>query len=625
MGSRVFAEGVNGDLEKGKEESRGVERREARQSRRQTDRRARRLSRAYNLLHRSGLLPAAEPSRHLALQELDVELGKRHATEEEGGAHTLMYRLRARGLDEKLESDELGRALYSLAQRRGFKSNRKTAMKEGEEEGQVKEGIAQLRHDMNESGARTLGEHFSKLNPTKKRIRGLGQWTGRDMFEDEYDLLCAAQQSHHPETFTDQFVAKLREVLFYQRPLKPVKPGKCDLEPGEYRAPIAHPLNQRFRLVQVVNNLEIVPPQGLGLPEKLTDEQRLRLIDTLEAKGDLTMAAARKLLGVTGRGWKFNLEEGGEKRLLGNRTGSKIAEGIGTAWSDLSLEKQVVLVEELLSDREAEELVSLLSKRFTAEQARALVEVKLEQGYASLSLKAIEKMMPYVEVGDRYGAVRHELYGDTYRTGPAVDKLPPAREVFGELRNPAVERSLSELRKVVNAVVAKYGKPGRIHLEVARDLKNPKKRRDEIWKRKRANQRSRETAASSILAEYPNMHPRRADIEKYLLWEECDRTCPYTGKTISLGALFGADAQFEVEHIIPRSRSLDNSFNNKTLCAVGANRDKGNRTPFEYFSHDKEAWEKILQRVRHFKGDSASQKLPRFEMDKVTTEDFLER
>ena len=256
MGSRVFAEGVTGDLDKGKEESRGVARREARQLRRQTDRRARRLSRSYNLLHKAGLLPAPEPSRHIALQKLDGELGERHASEEPGAAHTLVYRLRALGLDQELADDELGRALYSLAQRRGFKSSRKTLAKEGEDEGQVKEGIAQLRDEMAESAARTLGEHYSKLNPTKNRIRGLGQWTGRDMFEDEFDLLCAAQQTYHPDVLSDAFLAMLREALFYQRPLKPVMPGKCDLEPSEYRAPIAHPMNQRIRLVQVVNNIE---------------------------------------------------------------------------------------------------------------------------------------------------------------------------------------------------------------------------------------------------------------------------------------------------------------------------------------------------------------------------------
>jgi CRISPR-associated endonuclease Csn1 len=537
----------------------------------------------------------------------------------------LVYRLRALGLDQELADDELGRALYSLAQRRGFKSNRKTLAKEGEDEGQVKDGIARLREDMAESEARTLGEHYSKLDPTKNRIRGLGQWTGRDMFEEEFDRLCAAQQTYHPDALSDAFVAMLREALFYQRPLKPVMPGKCDLETGEYRAPIAHPMNQRIRLVQVVNNLEIVPPSGLGVPERLTDEQRGLLIDTLENDGDLTMAAARKLIGVKGRGWKFNLEEGGEKRLIGNRTSSRIAEAIGEAWTALSLEDQEKLVEDLLSDRESEELEGYLSERFTTAQAHALVGVRIEQGYASLSLKAIRRLMPFIEAGDRYGAARHEVYGDTLRTGPALDKLPPARDVFGELRNPAVERSLSELRKVVNAVVAKYEKPDRIHLEVARDLKNPKKRREEIWKRQRANEKSRERAAAGILSEFPSFQTRHDDIQKYLLWEECNGICPYTGRSITLSALFGADAQFEIEHIIPRSRSLDNSFNNKTLCAATANRDKGNRTPFEYFSHDREAWEAILQRVRRFKGASAYQKLRRFEMEEVTTEGFLER
>jgi len=81
------------------------------------------------------------------------------------------YVLRAAALDEKLEPHYLGRALYHLGQRRGFLSNRKKPMKKGEDEGEVKASIAELRQKMQESGARTLGEYFARINPFKLRIR----------------------------------------------------------------------------------------------------------------------------------------------------------------------------------------------------------------------------------------------------------------------------------------------------------------------------------------------------------------------------------------------------------------------------------------------------------------------
>ena len=626
MGSRVFAAAVNGDISKGKDESKGVDRRNARQARRQTDRRARRLSKAYNLLRGAGLLPAPEPTRHDALAKLDIEIGAKYQADTEGAAHTLLYRLRALGLDEKLEPYELGRALYHLAQRRGFLSNRKTSPtgdKEREEEGKVKEGIAELRKEIEASGARTLGEHFSRLDPTEQRIRG--RWTPRDMFRAEYDLLSKAQRAHYPEIFTLEFAARLREALFFQRPLKPVSPGDCDLEKGEKRAPLAHPLAQRIRLVQAVNNLEVVPPQGHGLPRPLWEEERTALLDALEQGGDLTMAAGRTKLLKLGRGWTFNLEAGGEKRLVGNRTGTKITGAIGKRWNALTEAERAQLAEDLRQAEDAADVEQRLQGRFTAEEIQKLQSVTVEPGYAALSLAAMRKLMPLIEEGLRYGEARHRVYGETFLTGPPLDKLPPARKVFSTLRNPTVERSLSELRKVTNAVVRRWGKPQRIHVEVARDLKNPKGKREEIWKRQRANEKAREKAAAAILAGFPNYRPRRDDIEKYLLWEECEGVCPYTGRCISLSDLFGNDAQFEVEHIIPRSRSLDNSFNNKTLCALEANRGKTNRTPYEEFSHDPKKWEEILQRARRFKGPSAAQKLRRFEMEVLEAGEFIER
>lgn len=95
--------------------------------------------------------------------------------------------------------------------------------------------------------------------------------------------------------------------------------------------------------------------------------------------------------------------------------------------------------------------------------------------------------------------------------------------------------------------------------------------------------------------------------------EGCNRQCPYTGKMISRDDLFGDTPQFDVEHIIPFSRCLDDSFLNKTLCYHEFNRsEKGNRTPYEAVGHDEEAWNQMITRVQQFRGDAARAKLDRF-------------
>src|SRR6185312_2762161 len=91
--------------------------------------------------------------------------------------------------------------------------------------------------------------------------------------------------------------------------------------------------------------------------------------------------------------------------------------------------------------------------------------------------------------------------------------------------------------------------------------------------------------------------PSRADIEKWLLWKEGRERCPYTGDQISFDALF-RNGEYDVEHIWPRSRSLDSSFRNKTLCRRDVNIAKSNNTPFEFYQARPDDWSAVTNRVR---------------------------
>ena len=133
---------------------------------------------------------------------------------------------------------------------------------------------------------------------------------------------------------------------------------------------------------------------------------------------------------------------------------------------------------------------------------------------------------------------------------------------------------------MTNAIVRQYGKPTQIHVELARDLKKSKKQREAISENNRRNEKARAEAASKIIKDAGIKEPKPEDKRKFLLAEECRWQCPYTGKSISMAALFGPEPQFDIEHIIPFSLSMDNSFLNLTLCDVAENRSvKGNRTP----------------------------------------------
>ncbi|RME70795.1 MAG: type II CRISPR RNA-guided endonuclease Cas9, partial [Planctomycetota bacterium] len=250
-----------------------------------------------------------------------------------------------------------------------------------------------------------------------------------------------------------------------------------------------------------------------------------------------------------------------------------------------------------------------------------------EQGYAALSEKAMRALLPRLEQGERYATARQAVYGDRHAAGPGKALLPPALEVFPSLRNPVVLRSLTQLRKVVNALIRRYGTPERVHVELARDMKRSREQRTRIAASQRERRKRREEVAEKIRNELGFDRVRSADIEKVLLAEECRWHCPYTGRSISMKALLGKNPQFDIEHIVPFSRCLDNSFVNKTLCYHEENRNrKRNKTPYEAYGKDEQQWNEILQRVRSFAGDrrTVHEKLRRFQLKGKDLEKFVE-
>ena len=152
---------------------------------------------------------------------------------------------------------------------------------------------------------------------------------------------------------------------------------------------------------------------------------------------------------------------------------------------------------------------------------------------------------------------------------------------------------------MVNNLVDMFGKPDLIRVEIARDVGNSKRQREEKALGIRRQERRRK-AAREKLQENGIAGPSRADVEKWMLWEECGHRCPYSGDSISFDGLFRT-GEFDVEHIWPRDRSLDNSFRNKTLCRKDVNARKGNRTPYEFFRNDPEEWAALANRLSGMK------------------------
>jgi CRISPR-associated endonuclease Csn1 len=612
-GVRIFSPGFEGDFESGKEESRAAQRRRARQQRRQTDRRRRRMLNIFRLLQSFGLLPDGD--RETVLPKLDGELRQKYP-----GTEILPYLLRARGLDEALAPDELGRALYHLAQRRGFRG-RASQEQDDDEGGKLKERIEGLWREIADSGKRTLGAYLATLNPHETRIRD--RRTHRRMYQEEFEAIWAAQAPHHPEVLTEERRALLHRAFFHQRPLKPMDKfvGICELEPPEKRAPLYLPQVQHYRVLTHVNNLQIV--ERNGAIRRLDDRERRALLEETRTKEKLPYKTVRKILGLA-ENTSFSIEEGGEKNFPVNVTSQRLYRILGNQWLDMPPEQQADLAHDLADSKRHETDESLLQClrekwKLDAVTAGRLLGIQLPPGYGSLSLKAIEKVTPLLEAGMHFAAAKKELWPEKFEEKAPLPFLPPVKDALPEIRNPAVMRSLTEFRKAVNAVVRRWGPPASIHIELARDLKRNRRDRIQLSK-KNADLRKQRDQAKAALKPYCGDNPSRRDVEKYLLWQECRHQCPYSGDPISLNALFGQNPLFDVEHIIPHERSLDDSFQNKTLCKASLNKSKGKKTPWEAFGHT-DMWPAMVERVRGFQNTA---KLRRFTMQETDTEKLLQ-
>jgi CRISPR-associated endonuclease Csn1 len=621
-GVRVFPEGVDA-FDTAKEKSRTQERRIKRGMRRQIARRARRKRGFRELLIAHGLFPADAPTQNTVLAENP-------------------YELRARGLDHPLTAHQFGRILLHLNARRGFLSNSKADKSKAKENSEMLKEISALAREIEESGHRTLGEHLASLGAKPgetpaHRLRG--RHTRRDMLRREFELLWTAQQSHHPQLLTDDLKNQIddpegdetwwmRGAIFGQRKLywPSSMIGRCEYEPKERRCLKAERIAQRYRLLSEVNNLKYIDPDS-GKVSRLDDAQRVLLLDKLSQKREMTFDAIRKELGMLAT-VQFNLEKGERAKLKGHVVDYVMAKEspFGAKWWEMPEESKDRIVNMLADSRNSDDQIvreAIETWGLPEDEARALAGVNLPAGYLSLSRKAIEKLLPHMEKGQLLmtdDGTPCALTGAGYlrpdqRVRKVLERLPEPPD----LPNPVVRQAMHEVRRVVNAIVREYGRPARIHVELARNIKMSPDDRDAYNKARSDREKLRSAAADAIRAEAPTARLSRELIDKYLLWQDQGGICVYCGNTISLRQLLSGD--IDIDHILPRWRSLDDSFANKVVCFRAMNHEKGDRTPFEWLGGDPGRYEALKQRIRSLPW----RKRTRFTQEALDTDEFSAR
>ena len=228
-----------------------------------------------------------------------------------------------------------------------------------------------------------------------------------------------------------------------------------------------------------------------------------------------------------------------------------------------------------------------------AEQSDAVANVSLPAGYGNLSEKAIRKLLPHLEQGKVFSdAVQDAGYRhhSGFRNAGPHDELPyygqamprdavgadPTKDakqhgepaVYGRIGNPTVHIGLGQLRRLVNRLIETYGKPAEVVVELARELKMNREQKREYQRQQNEgrdrNERFRKELGEEALESTPDA------LRRLRLWEEQgpihNRVCPYSGMPLSLAMVMSA--QTEVDHILPFSRTLDNSMANLVVCVA---------------------------------------------------------
>jgi CRISPR-associated endonuclease Csn1 len=236
---------------------------------------------------------------------------------------------------------------------------------------------------------------------------------------------------------------------------------------------------------------------------------------------------------------------------------------------------------------------------FPKEFAAIISSISFQPDYGSLSTKAICKIIPHLKDGIAFAGrkerpeepsaceyagyrhSKHSLTKEEIENKKLLDRLEIIKK--NSLRNPVVEKILNQMVNVVNAVIEKYGRPDEIRLELARELKNSAEERKSLTDTINKNTIENEQIRKILRTEFGLQYISRNDIIRYKLYKELEyrgyKTL-YTNTYIPKEKLFSEE--FDIEHIIPRSRLFDDSFSNKTLETREANIEKGNDTAYDY-------------------------------------------
>lgn len=649
MGSRIF--------EKAEVPKTGASlaepRRMARSARRRTRRRRFRKERIKELLGTQKVISASELDQ---LFSSGIQLAS-------------VYQLRTEGLDRLLTNEDWARVLLHLSQRRGYKSNSKAEESADKERGKLLQAIETNKTLMSEKAYRTVGEMLWKdekfrgytgakdecySHTPRNKAENYANTLPRYLIVDEVHTLFSAQRgfgsTFASTTFEDEYVSILTSQRSFddgpgagspyagnqiERMLGMDNIFELDSNgnPTQQRAVKSSFTFEYFKLLQDINHIRII---GEGLPPtELTPAQRNSIIALCFKSADIKYSTLRKELGLSDS-QRFNTVNYGQRSIEeAEKLGFKQMQSYHKIKKAVSSSSTNVPFEQLSHDdldsiariltlyKNDEKRIAALRKAGVDESLYSSLLTLNFSKAGNLSIKSMQKIIPYLEKGLTYDKACVEAYGyhTRFGAGQRTTKLSLEKHCE-EITNPVVRRAVSQTIKVVNAIVREYGEPQIICVELARETSKNFDERNKLERQNAENRCTNDRIAEQI-EEYKGTKATGEDIVKFKLWNDQKGICLYSGENLDVSRLF-EPGYVDVDHIIPYSLCFDNSYRNKVLVKSSENRQKGNRIPAQYLTGER--WDKfetlVMSQISDYK---KRERLLKKNLTKEDVEGFKER
>ncbi len=560
------------------------------------------------------------------------------------------YAIRAQGVNGKLNNImELGRVILHMAKHRGagfvemnkleLEIEKDNAENEDESDKKKKKELseyAKLKKYLDESGAKTIGEYFfMRLHKSYKnnnitdenrgyvRQRKMGDKVRVDyaipryLVKEEFNLLWETQKKYYKQLKNDELKNKIYNILFYENDSRPYATGDCIFIGEEKRLPKAHPLSEKRRIYEAVNNIRI---QEHKIQRKLTKYERDKIINGLLMKGQkagkksiselLTLDKTFKVvLEDMIKPYLYSMPEYKAINFLNNLDDEKLADVVEFMSEPRRADKKDYLYND-------EKVIEILKGKFSTDNEQQISQLvaMLPKGRGSLGKTATVKILELLEANvisireatdklaetDKRFISEEEIarvlqgkydklpyYGEILKTDtqPIAEwqkqinkSLNPIEAKYGKIANPAVHRILNQLRKVVNDIIRIYGKPYDINIELAREVGMSSKRKAKYEKQQKENRDKNEKAAEYLKDK--KIRITRDNILKWRLAEEQNWKDAFTMERIH-----PRFEGFEIEHLIPDSLGGTDAPINRVLIKRSDNLNKGNMYPYEYLQN----------------------------------------